>query len=55
MSAEKEFLNELVKARLLLETGVPGVFGRGQVFEQVLGNLIGRPSAPMAAIGGSDN
>lgn len=35
-SAEKVFLNDLLKNRLLLETGVPGVFGRGSVFEDVL-------------------
>lgn len=33
---ERAFLGELVRARLLIETGVPGVFGRGQVFEDVL-------------------
>lgn len=38
-SAEKLFLDELVRSRLLLETGVPGVFGRGAVFEEVLGRF----------------
>src|SRR5579871_5181788 len=33
---EKEFHDALVAAGLLLPTGVPGVFGRGQVFEDVL-------------------
>lgn len=35
-SAEKLFLNDLVRTRLLIETGVRGVFGRGSVFEDVL-------------------
>jgi seryl-tRNA synthetase len=40
-SAEKQFLNDLVRSRLLVETGVPGVFGRGQVFEDVLSRFDG--------------
>jgi len=35
----KEFLDSLIAARLLIPTGVPGVYGRGQVFESVLENL----------------
>jgi seryl-tRNA synthetase len=31
-----DFLNELIAHRLLIPTGVPGVFGRGPVFEEVL-------------------
>ncbi len=38
-SAELAFLRDLVRSRLLLETGVRGVFGRGQVFEEVLGKF----------------
>jgi seryl-tRNA synthetase len=34
--AEKEFLDELVHHRLLIPSGVPGVFGRSAVFEDVL-------------------
>jgi seryl-tRNA synthetase len=33
---EKEFLDQLVQAGLLIPTGVAGLFGRGQVFEDVL-------------------
>ena len=33
---EAEFRDKLVAAGLLISTGVPGVFGRGQVFENVL-------------------
>lgn len=33
---EKEFLDELVQANLLIPTGVAGLYGRGQVFEDVL-------------------
>lgn len=40
-SAEKAFLGDLLKSRLLLETGVRGVFGRGQVFEDVLDRFNG--------------
>jgi seryl-tRNA synthetase len=35
-TAEKVFLDDLVRSRLLLETGVRGVFGRGPTFEEVL-------------------
>lgn len=35
-AAEKEFLDDLVKHRLLIPSGVPGIFGRGGVFEDVL-------------------
>lgn len=35
-TAEKVFLDDLVQSRLLVKTGVPGVFGRGAVFEDVL-------------------
>ena len=34
--AEKQFLDELLAQKLLIPTGVPGVYGRGQVFEDVL-------------------
>ncbi len=34
--AEREFRDELIRAGLLIPTGVPGLFGRGQVFEDVL-------------------
>ena len=29
------FLNELLDARLLIDSGVPGVYGRGEDFERV--------------------
>lgn len=47
-SAEKVFLGDLVRSRLLLETGVPGVFGRGPVFEEVLGRFDAHVSAAVA-------
>jgi seryl-tRNA synthetase len=34
--AQKAYLDELIKARLLLPTGVAGVYGRGPVFEGVI-------------------
>jgi len=36
MTEEIAFRDALIEARLLIPTGVPGVFGRGQVFEDVL-------------------
>lgn len=47
-SAEKSFLNDLVRSRLLVETGVPGVFGRGAVFEEVLARFDALVSATVA-------
>ncbi len=35
-AVEKAFYEDLVSARLVIPTGVPGVFGRGAVFEDVL-------------------
>lgn len=35
-AAEKAFLDGLVKHRLLIPSGVPGIFGRGTTFEDVL-------------------
>ncbi len=35
-AAEKAFLDELIASKLLIATGVPGVYGRGAVFEDVL-------------------
>jgi seryl-tRNA synthetase len=35
----KEYLDALIDARLLIPTGVPGVYGRGHVFEDVLESL----------------
>jgi seryl-tRNA synthetase len=35
-AAEKAFLDELIANKLLIPTGVPGVYGRGAVFEDVL-------------------
>jgi seryl-tRNA synthetase len=39
MSAERAFLADLLRHRLLVETGVRGLFGRGHVFEDVLGRF----------------
>jgi seryl-tRNA synthetase len=42
-------LSELIARRLLIDTGVPGVYGRGGVFEDVrvrVGELITRAAAP---------
>jgi seryl-tRNA synthetase len=33
---EKAFMDQLLQSRLLISTGVPGVFGRGAVFEDVI-------------------
>jgi seryl-tRNA synthetase len=41
--SERAFYDDLVAARLIIPSGVPGVFGRGQVFEDVVerfGNLV---------------
>lgn len=43
------FLNELLDSRLLIETGVPGVYGRGGDFEEVhtrVAGMITRTGAP---------
>jgi seryl-tRNA synthetase len=48
---QAEFLGELVEGRLLVETGVAGVYGRGGAFEDVCGRiseLVGRTGAPEA-------
>jgi seryl-tRNA synthetase len=37
--SEKAFYDELVRHRLILPLGVPGIFGRGPVFEDVLGRF----------------
>jgi seryl-tRNA synthetase len=39
--AQKAYLDELIKARLLLPTGVAGVYGRGPVFEDVVDRFDG--------------
>jgi seryl-tRNA synthetase len=44
-SDQAEFLAELIAAGLLLESGVPGVYGHGAVFEDVRGRLDERLSA----------
>ena len=36
VEAEKAFLDQLVQHRLLVPSGVPGVFGRGAAFEDVI-------------------
>jgi seryl-tRNA synthetase len=49
---QDEFLHELLAHRLLVASGVPGVYGRGAAFEAVLDGLdraIGRVAAPDAA------
>ena len=47
---EKEFLDQLVAAKLLIPCDVPGVFGRGGVFEDV----IDRINALVTSYGGND-
>jgi seryl-tRNA synthetase len=36
LTSERTFTEELIQAGLLIRCGVPGVFGKGRVFEQVL-------------------
>jgi seryl-tRNA synthetase len=46
---QQSFLNELLDSRLLIETGVPGVYGRGGDFEEVhlrVARMITRAGAP---------
>lgn len=51
-SAEQtEFLAQLIRQGLLLESGVPGVYGHSSVFEDVRGRLDERLSAEAAARG----
>jgi len=42
------FLNELLDARLLIDSGVPGVYGRGEQFERVRSAFDARVSAAAA-------
>lgn len=50
--AQQKFLNELFEAGLLIDTGVPGVYGRSAVFEEVIERFdryitrIGAPDNP---------
>ncbi|MGE5407757.1 MAG: amino acid--[acyl-carrier-protein] ligase [Syntrophothermus sp.] len=46
---QEEFLDELLAAGLLIDSGVPGVYGRGEVFERVLGAFDARVTAAAAA------
>lgn len=48
---QTEFLTELIEHGLLLESGVPGVYGHSSVFEDVRGRLDERLSAEAAARG----
>ena len=48
---EKEFLDQLVAHRLLLPSGVPGLYGRSGVFE----NVVDRVNALVTSIGNPDN
>ena len=48
---QAEFLAELIGQGLLLESGVPGVYGHGPAFEDVRGRLDARLSAEAAARG----
>jgi seryl-tRNA synthetase len=46
---QADFLAELLEHRLLIQTSVPGVYGRGAVFERVfawVGDLVTRAGAP---------
>jgi len=51
-ASEQAFLADLLDARLLVASGVPGVYGRGAAFEDVLGAvdaLVSRAAAPDGA------
>lgn len=48
---QAEFLAELIATGLLLESGVPGVYGHGAAFEDVRGRLDERLSSEAAALG----
>lgn len=48
---QTEFLAQLIRQGLLLESGVPGVYGHSSVFEDVRGRLDERLSAEAAARG----
>ena len=48
---QAEFLSELIAHGLILESGVPGVYGHGTVFEDVRGRLDERLSAEAAQRG----
>lgn len=48
---QAEFLAELLAHRLLIESGVPGVYGHGAVFEQVRGRLDQRLNAEASSQG----
>ena len=48
---QAEFLAELVGAGLLLESGVPGVYGHGSVFEDVRSRLDERLSSEAGSRG----
>lgn len=50
-AAQIEFQRELVTAGLLLETGVPGVFGHGATFERLRGLLAARIRSETEALG----
>jgi seryl-tRNA synthetase len=50
-TAEQAFLAELLSKRLLVETGVRGVFGRGAVFEDVLARFDALVTASVAGDG----
>jgi seryl-tRNA synthetase len=48
-SRQAEFLDELLEHRLLLESGVPGVYGRGEAFERIrmaFDSLVTRAASP---------
>ncbi|HEY2536455.1 MAG TPA: hypothetical protein VGI24_05670, partial [Solirubrobacteraceae bacterium] len=46
---QAEFLGELLERRLLIDTGVPGVYGRGDDFERVRVGVAGLISHAGAA------
>jgi seryl-tRNA synthetase len=45
---QTEFLRELLDARLLIDSGIPGVYGRGEDFERVRGAFDARVTAVAA-------
>jgi seryl-tRNA synthetase len=48
---QAQFLVELIDGGLLLESGVPGVYGHGAVFEEIRERLAERVTAEAAALG----
>ena len=52
---QARFLEELLQAGLLLASGVPGVYGRGEGFETIRRAVDGLIDAASALVAGSDD